>query len=89
MVLELMQPGEIDAQAAQRQLERILASAGFHRNERLSRFLRFIVERHLSLRDRIAFALSAIAKSVKDDQCEWSFLWHRLQSIFPNKRHPD
>jgi adenylate cyclase len=42
-----MQSGEIAAQAAQRQLERILASAGFSRNERLSRFLRFVVERHL------------------------------------------
>ena len=39
-----MQSGEIDAQAARRQLERILASAGFKRNERLSRFLQFVVE---------------------------------------------
>ncbi len=37
--------------AAREQLERVLASAGFSRNERLSRFLRFIVERHLEGRD--------------------------------------
>jgi TolB-like protein len=37
--------------AAREQLERILSSAGFSRNERLSRFLRFIVERHLEGRD--------------------------------------
>ena len=29
----------------------MLASAGFSRNERLSRFLRFVVERHLEGRD--------------------------------------
>ena len=28
-------------------LERVLSSSGFSRNERLSRFLRFLVERHL------------------------------------------
>lgn len=32
---------------ARRQLERVLASPGFLRNERMSRFLRFLVERHL------------------------------------------
>ena len=37
--------------AARRQLERILGSPGFSRNERLSRFLRFIVERRLERRD--------------------------------------
>jgi TolB-like protein/Tfp pilus assembly protein PilF len=42
-----MQSGEIDEDGARGQLERILASAGFNRNERLSRFLRFVVERHL------------------------------------------
>ena len=31
-----------------RELERILDSAGFARNERISRFLRFVVEHHLS-----------------------------------------
>jgi TolB-like protein len=40
-----------EAQAAGRQLERVLASAGFSRNERLSRFLRFIVELHLEGKD--------------------------------------
>src|SRR5499427_10548592 len=35
----------------QNQLERILQSPGFVRNDRLSRFLRFVVERHLQDRD--------------------------------------
>src|SRR5215467_10212867 len=38
---------EATGQAALRQLERLLASPGFVRNARLSRFLRFVVERHL------------------------------------------
>jgi adenylate cyclase len=38
---------ELDAQAVRRQLERVLASPGFARNERLSRFLRFVVEGRL------------------------------------------
>ncbi len=37
----------LESEAARRQLERVLASVGFSKNERLSRFLRFIVERHL------------------------------------------
>src|SRR5690348_11991236 len=37
--------------AVRRQLERILASEGFCRNERLARFLRFVVEQHLEGRD--------------------------------------
>jgi hypothetical protein len=36
-----------DVQIARKQLERVLASPGFARNERLSRFLRFVVEKHL------------------------------------------
>src|ERR1041384_6564818 len=32
-------------------LERVVMSAGFARNERLCRFLRFVVERHLENRD--------------------------------------
>jgi Tol biopolymer transport system component len=36
-----------DPEAARRQVERVLASPGFHRNERMSRFLRFLAERHL------------------------------------------
>lgn len=31
--------------------ERVLASAGFCRNERLARFLRFVVEQHLAGKD--------------------------------------
>lgn len=42
---------ETEGQAALRQLDRVLASPGFARNERLSRFLRFVVERHLEGRD--------------------------------------
>jgi TolB-like protein/Tfp pilus assembly protein PilF len=40
----------IEAEAEEgvrRELERVLASPGFVRNERMSRFLRFVVERHL------------------------------------------
>jgi len=40
-----------DVEAARRQVERVLASPGFCRNERLSRFLRFVVEQHLAGRD--------------------------------------
>jgi Tol biopolymer transport system component len=36
-----------DPEAARRQLERVLASPGFIRNERMSRFLRFLAEQHL------------------------------------------
>src|SRR5260370_18843750 len=35
------------AEPVRKQLDRILSSAGFVRNERLSGFLRFIVQRHL------------------------------------------
>ena len=42
---------ESEAQAARRELERVLESPGFARNERMSRFLRFVVERHLDGRD--------------------------------------
>src|SRR4051794_11960131 len=42
---------ESEAQAARRQLERVLESPGFSRNERLSRFLRFVVEGHLDSKD--------------------------------------
>ncbi len=39
------------AEAARKELEQILGSPGFIRNERLSEFLRFLVERHLEGRD--------------------------------------
>src|SRR5438270_3800845 len=42
---------ESEVQAARRQLEQVLASAGFSSNERLARFLRFVVEEHLQGRD--------------------------------------
>jgi TolB-like protein/Tfp pilus assembly protein PilF len=47
-----MAPLVSDAQAARRQLERVLESAGFSRNERLSGFLRFVVEGHLDGKDQ-------------------------------------
>src|SRR5215831_5158388 len=43
--------GKRNAFGTQQQLERILQSPGFSRNERISRFLRFVVERHLEARD--------------------------------------
>ena len=46
-----MIPCECPAEAVRKQLERVLASQGFARNERLSRFLRVVVERHLEGRD--------------------------------------
>src|SRR5262245_62715562 len=46
-----MAPGETNVEPLRRQLERVLASPGFARSERLSRLLRFVVERHLEGRD--------------------------------------
>src|SRR5262252_7609983 len=43
---------ELDAQSVRQQLERVLASPGFARNDRLSGFLRFVVEGHLAGKDR-------------------------------------
>jgi hypothetical protein len=40
-------------EAIRRQLERALASPNFTRSERLSRLLRFVVERHLEGRDDV------------------------------------
>ena len=42
---------ETQSEAARSELARVLASPGFTRNERLSRFLRFVVERRLEGRD--------------------------------------
>jgi TolB-like protein/Tfp pilus assembly protein PilF len=42
---------ESKEQAAREQLDRVLRSPGFAHNERLSRFLRFVVERHLEGKD--------------------------------------
>jgi TolB-like protein/Flp pilus assembly protein TadD len=50
-MLNAMSPAKLNLDAARGQLERVLISAGFSRNERLSRFLRFIVEQHLEGRD--------------------------------------
>ena len=46
-----MPPDRPPAEAVHAELLRVLASAGFARNDRLSRFLRFVVERHLEGRD--------------------------------------
>jgi TolB-like protein len=46
-----MPTAESDRDAVRRQLERVLGSAGFSRNERLARFLRFVVEQHLEGKD--------------------------------------
>ena len=50
-ILEQMLLVESEALAVRRQLDRILESPGFVRNERLSRFLRFAVDRHLEGKD--------------------------------------
>jgi Flp pilus assembly protein TadD len=50
-ILLVMSPDDLDAELVQHQLERVLHSPGFVRNERLSRFLRFVVERHLEGRN--------------------------------------
>src|SRR3977135_707536 len=57
-MLESMPTAESEIQDARRELERVLASAGFLRNERIGRFLRFVVEEHLEGRD------SALKESV-------------------------
>src|SRR6516164_933882 len=46
-----MAPCECPSEEVRKELERVLASKGFARNERLSRFLRVVVERHLEGRD--------------------------------------
>src|SRR5262249_28992689 len=50
-ILEPMPPAGSEGQAVRGQLERLLGSRGFASNERLSRFLRFVVARHLEGRD--------------------------------------
>jgi TolB-like protein/cytochrome c-type biogenesis protein CcmH/NrfG len=50
-MLDPMAPCEYPAEAVRKQLGRVLASQGFARNERLSQFLRLVVERHLEGRD--------------------------------------
>src|SRR5258708_1193912 len=42
---------EREEQAVRRQLDLVLGSTGFVRNERMARFLRFVVERHLEGKD--------------------------------------
>src|SRR5437868_11632910 len=46
-----MASSETPPEVVQKQLQRVLASPGFTRNERMSRFLRFVVERQLEGRD--------------------------------------
>ena len=84
---------ESECQAARRQLEKVLASPGFARNERLSRFLRFAVERHLEGRDgELKESLIAIEvfgrapgyDSKKDPivRTEAGRLWERLAEYY-------
>src|SRR5215475_12664464 len=51
-ILEPMSSVGTDGEAARLELERVLASPTFARNDRQSRFLRFIVERHLEGKDQ-------------------------------------
>jgi TolB-like protein/tetratricopeptide (TPR) repeat protein len=51
-ILEPTPMVDSEVQATRRELERVLQSAAFARNERLSRFLRFVVERHLEGKGR-------------------------------------
>jgi len=50
-MLETGPIAESDLRAARRQLELVLASSGFLKNERMARFLRFVVEQHLEGKD--------------------------------------
>ncbi len=45
--MKSMAPSEIQPEVVRNHLQRVLASPGFARNERMSRFLRFIVEQQL------------------------------------------
>ncbi len=47
-----MPSARTELEAGRRQLERVLASPGFLRNERMSRFLRFLADRHLEGNDQ-------------------------------------
>ena len=49
--LKPMPSVRLEADAARRQLDKILQSQGFARNERLSRLLRFVVDQHLAGRE--------------------------------------
>jgi TolB-like protein len=50
-ILYLMDSGTFTAESARTQLQKVLSSAGFARNERLAQFLRFVVEAHLEGKD--------------------------------------
>src|SRR5262245_52469417 len=50
-MLSAMHQEGFSEEAVQEQLHRILSSATFARNQRLSRFQRFVVERHLAGED--------------------------------------
>ena len=57
-------------QAVRQELEQLLSSAGFSRNDRQSQFLRFLVERHLEGRD------SELKESVAGDRRD--FAWYAV-----------
>src|SRR6187200_496459 len=46
-ILRAMEPGESEKEVIQRALAHLLSSAGFSRNQRQSKFLRYLVDCHL------------------------------------------
>jgi hypothetical protein len=46
-----MATAQAEPEAIRRELDRVLSSPGFSRNDRQSQFLRFLVERHLAGKD--------------------------------------
>jgi hypothetical protein len=60
-----------DDEAVRKELANVLNSPGFARNERLSRFLRFIVKRHLEGRD-VELKESVIAIEVYGRQPDYN-----------------
>ena len=85
--------------AIRQALERVLSSSGFARNERLSGFLRFLVERHLEGRDS-ELKESVIAHEVFGRQADYDpkldaivrteavRLRARLEKYLPGRRQP-
>jgi hypothetical protein len=61
-----MGPGAIRRDVVESHLQRVLAGPGFVRNERLSRFLRFLVEQQL--------AVSRDPDSVLPDRCTMTWI---------------
>ena len=78
-----MPSGEIEREAVLHHLQRLLESPGFARNERMSRFLRFVVERQLEVAEQLhrgCFILLAKAYRIEPQQTGVDLLRHRLLS---------